>query len=100
MKREATRQERVEPNRKLRPRQYTAHQICFDERRREKVFAPRFPRRGNVSVLAVVRHRAFDDQRLQLWMAGRAGVVKRQRETEGGVRMYAGANRIGLLGQE
>ena len=94
------RQEAPHPRLELRGREHLRHQRRFLERRREEVLAARLPADGPIAILAVVMARAFVHQRGELRVARRAGIFPHQRKAEGGVRVHAGADGVGLLWQE
>jgi len=90
----------AEPLRKPVRGQHTMHEIGFGERGREEVGSARLELRGVVCVLAEIVGAASDQQFLQLRVVHRVRVIECECETEGRVRMKAGANRVNLLREE
>ena len=94
------RQEPREPGPELGRRQHAPHQVRLHQARREEVGPGRLPPRRGVGVLAEVGPRPLLDQLPQPRVADRPGVVVGEGQPERGVRVHAGADRVGLLREE
>src|SRR5262249_25199087 len=87
----------MKPSGEFALRQHAPHQIRFYQSRREQVVTTRFPGRRIIHVAAKISAAALYNQNFELFVANRARIIERKRQSERSVRMHTGANRVILL---